>query len=332
MSNKLYGDQLVVHIKNPELVHDNTLHIIGVISNPVRYQSRYRIAREWITHMAATKNVHLTIVETAYGDRQHELKEICESLGVDYIPFRTHSGIWIKENMINMAYKFITCKYPGASYFGHIDADVFFTNPEWAQEAMHQLQHFCVIQPWSDCVDLGPSGEIIQAFKSFGHQHQKRVKKQTHPSQPYQYAHSGFAWCWRREFWEIVRGLMDWPILGSGDHHMAFAMVGDIMQTIHAGMHKHFFEMGKDWQARAIQATKKEVGFVMGRIEHCFHGPKNRRFYRERWQILVDHGFDPKNDLMYDRQGIIQLKGKPELEHAVHAYNLSRHEDSIETY
>jgi hypothetical protein len=55
-----------------------------------------------------------------------------------------------------------------------------------------------------------------------------------------------------------------------------------------------------------------------------------RRFYKERWKLLVEHGFDPVKDLMRDAQGVIQLVGKPKLEQAIRQYNRSRYEDSIE--
>jgi hypothetical protein len=111
---------------------------------------------------------------------------------------------------------------------------------------------------------------------------------------------------------------------------MAFAMIGEVMDTIHGGMSKSFFRRCLEWQTNAVRITNKEVGFVHGRIEHEFHGPKNRRYYRERWQILVDYKYDPDTDLVYDSQGLIQLVGKPALEQAIKMYNRSRHEDSIE--
>jgi hypothetical protein len=212
-----------------------------------------------------------------------------------------------------------------------VDTDVFFRDPNWAQETLHQLQHFAVVQPWSDCADLGPLGGITQHFKSFGAQHQRRRPKQMFPAQTYyQYAHSGFAWACRRDFWEATQGLIDFAILGSADHHMAFSMIGQAKDTIHGGMSPAFFRKIYEWQDKARRITHDEVGFVPGRIEHMFHGPKNRRYYRERWQILVDHKFDPDKDLMYDSAGVIQLCGKPALEQAIRLYNRSRIEDSIE--
>lgn len=326
----MYGDNqhLVNHVLHPELRSENTLHVIGVCSNPVRYHSRYRIAREWIKHMVGTKCVHLTIVEAAFGDRHHEIQP--ENAEYDYVPVRVQTETWIKEAMINLGFRHVSVKY-NAKYLAWIDMDVFFRDPNWAQETLHQLQHFPVVQPWQDCADLGPHGGIHQHFRSFGFQHQKRMPKQKHPSQKeYQYAHSGFAWACTRSFFEQVEGLMNFAILGSADHHMAFAMIGETKDTIHGKMHPSFFRKCYEWQAKALRITQGEVGFTTGRIEHWFHGPKKRRYYRERWQVLVDHLYDPDKDLITDSQGITILAGKPRLEQAIRMYNRSRFEDSIE--
>jgi len=326
--------QLVDHIENKCVIDgDNTLHVIGVVSNPARWHSRFRIAREWITHMKDIPNISLTIVEAAFGSRHHEL----HGTGYDHIKVRTNSETWIKESMIDLAYRHISVKYPDAKYFAWIDADVFFKDIHWAQETIQQLQHFEVVQPWRDCCDLDSHGGIIQHFKSFGYQHQRGVKKQMHPSQPYEYSHSGFAWACTRKFAEGMFGaggangpLMDWAVLGSADHHMAFAMIGEVKNTIHGGMSPAFFRKCHEWQDRAVRITQKDVGYVHGRIEHLWHGNKTRRYYRERWQILVDCKYNPDTDIIHDEQGLCIVVNNNRLEVEIRKYNRSRMEDSLD--
>jgi hypothetical protein len=175
--------------------------------------------------------------------------------------------------MLNLGMRRILVNHPEARYLAWIDMDVFFNEKGWALETLHQLQHYHVVQPWQDCADLGPHGGIYQHFRSFGYQHQRRMPKQKHPSQTYyQYAHSGFAWACTRTFYEQVQGLMDFAILGSADHHMAFAMIGETKDTIHGMMHPSFFRRCYEWQDKAMRITKGEVGFVNGFITHEFHG------------------------------------------------------------
>lgn len=311
------------HVLHTGLKSDNTLHVIGVISNVERYHSRYRLAREWIERTKATPNVKLHMVEAAFGDRHHELEESRDGLRL-----RVRTNAWIKENMINLAEKH--CLPRDWKYMCWEDCDVEHRDPFWAQEALHQLQHFAAIQPWQHCSDLGAHGSIFQVHTSFGCVDQSGKQKQCKSSEPYQFAHPGFSWCMRRDLWEQVGGLIDTAVLGSADSHMSWAMIGQVDQSIHFKMHPNFRAQMHAWQNRAVRLTHREVGHTAGRIEHHFHGPKKRRYYRERWQILVDHAFDPTNDLMRDEQGVLHIVGKPALEAAIRKYNRSRQEDSIE--
>lgn len=315
-------------IKHSELVSDSTLHVIGVIENPMRYHSRYRLFREWYAAMLATANVKVYIVEIAYGDRHFE---VTDSANPQHLQLHSNQPIWHKESMQNLAVKKLL---PADwKYLATIDCDVFFDHDGWALESIHQMQDYSVIQPWSDCVDLGFRGRVLKHFKSFCFQHQLGVPKQTHPSQPYEYAHSGFAWCYRRDFFEAVNAQwMDFCILGSADHHQAFSLINEANKTIKHGMSPNFFKMVYDWQFLAYRHTNGFVGYVPGFIKHKHHGPKNRRLYRERWDILIDNHFDPIKDLVHDTQGLVKVIGKPKLVHDCRKYMLHRSEDDICDY
>ena len=43
---------------------------------------------------------------------------------------------------------------------------------------------------------------------------------------PYDYPHSGFAWCWVREILDKIGGLFEAGGMGSGDHHMVLSLAG----------------------------------------------------------------------------------------------------------
>lgn len=317
---------IVNHINNPCLRSDNTLHVIGVISNPVRWHSRYRLAREFIERMECTANVKFYLVEAAYGDRRHELELKDHER---YRSVKIHSNAWIKENLINVG---VAQLFPyDWKYMAWLDCDILFRDPHWAQETLHQLQHFDIVQPWSQCADLGHHGNIVSLFHSFGYIHQRGDRKQVKHDDGYQYAHSGMAWACTRRFWEnLPRGLMDFCILGSGDWHMAWAAIGNVGQTLHFNLGPAYEKRCYDWQRGAVAISHKQVGFVQGRIEHFFHGNKINRYYKSRNQILKECGYDPDKHLRYDDQGIIHIVGNHRLEHAIHNYNLSRREDGID--
>jgi hypothetical protein len=338
---------IVNQIRNPLLRNDSTLHVIRVISNPARYHSRYRLARKQEEFLKKCPNIKLYTVEAAFGDRHHE---IVEQTDETHLKVYINDEIWIKENLINIGVEHL---FPHDwKYMAWIDGDVIWNDENWAIEAMHQLQHYPVLQPWQDGLDLGVHGNIIGHYKSFGAQNfvefdaaldadihgKKRIpivsSMTPTSSMPYdnhqRYGHSGYAWCCTRTFWENAGGLLDFCILGSGDHNMATAMAGNVDFSIHPQMTDSFKTKCREWMYRVNRVNHKIIGYTHDRLEHFFHGPKKRRYYTERWKLLIHFKFDPVKDLMYDNQGILHLVGKPDLKTAIMHYNRSRHEDSIE--
>jgi hypothetical protein len=215
-------------------------------------------------------------------------------------------------------------------YVAWVDCDVEFRVDGWAQEALYQLQHYPLIQPWQQCVDLGYSGNVMSTYSSFGFLTTTGTRIQKTSTEPYPYGHSGYAWAATRAWWEQSGGLMDFAILGAADHHMAWAAVNNVETSVHGAMAPSYLRRCQEWQARTMRVTRGRVGYSAGRIEHAFHGPKARRYYKERWQILADHSYDPDKHLAYNSDGVVEIVDNIKLEQAISAYNRSRCEDSIE--
>lgn len=323
------SNHLVSHIKHKSLRSDNTLHVIGMISNTVRWNSRSRLFKEWYQAMLNTPNVKVYIVEVAFGDRHHEY---AESDNPCHLQLRSKYELWHKENALNLGIRHLLPH--DWKYLSWTDCDVFWPEPYWAQETIQQLQHHPVVQPWEDCIDLGFNGNILTTHKSFCYLDRSGQKKQKDPKDPYKYAHPGFSWACTRAFWEsivCVGGLIDFAVLGSADWHMAWSLINETDHTIKTacdGMKRRVAA----WQAQAYKHTQGNVGFVKTRIEHRFHGPKAKRYYRERGAILAQHQYCPEKDIAYDEQGLIYIPHKPKFIQDIGKYLRSRCEDSIEDY
>lgn len=282
--------------------------------------------------MEATSNVQLCMVEAVFGDRHHEVTEAGNPW---HLQLRTKTEIWIKENMINLGVKHLLPL--DWKYVAWVDCDVEFSNKNWALDTIHQLQHYPIVQPWQNAINLGPDGEVHRTFDSVGYKVHKHgvplpCHRKKYTGDPYHFGHCGYAWACTREFWENVCGLIDYAILGSADHHMALGCRGYYSHSIHSAISGPFMELCHAWQNRAMQMSHGLVGHVIGFIKHFFHGPMERRDYVGRWEILIKHNFDPTKDLRRDAQGLIKLAGKPLLEHDIRMYNRRRAEDSIENY
>jgi hypothetical protein len=242
---------------------------------------------------------------------------------------RSFEELWHKENMINLGLQHLPEDW---EYVAWIDADVMFSREDWVEETIHQLQHYMVVQMFETAVDLGPNQQAIKVHKGFMSEYLKG--NLTSKSSYYSSGHPGFAWAARREAVDSLGGVIDIGILGSGDRHMACALVGKVELSYSGGLHPNYGKELKIWQDRAERHVKRDVGFVSGSLLHWWHGKKVDRQYGSRWQILVKHQFDPRTDIKRDSQGILQLEvwdtRQRNLRDAIRAYFRARNEDSID--
>lgn len=324
------------HIANqfhhPKLNSDNTLHVIGVISNSARWHSRLRLFRKWREEMLQTPGVKLYVVEGVYGDHQGEC---APEPGQDYsyMQVKLGSETWQKEVLLNIGIRNLFPK--DWKYLGWSDCDVHFRDKYWVQGALNALQTWNVIQPWSHGVALDANGGVMSVDTSFGYLAATRQKMswgRHRQHDGYSYAHTGYFHCCTRYFYENVEKLIDFCLIGSADHHMSWSCIGMAKDTIHGSMSKGYFDSIYEWQRKAQFACGGRVGYSHGTIEHNFHGGARGRNYTGRWKILVDHKYDPKTDIAYDAQGAIYLIGNNgnALEGELIGYNRARNEDGLD--
>jgi hypothetical protein len=308
------------------------LHVVTCVANPMRWESRIRLAKRFIEHMLDA-GVDVTVVETAYGERPFELAEIPH---IRHVPTRAATMAWSKESSLNVGIRALPAS---AKYICWPDADITFASRTWPTDILHGLQLMPVLQPWSEALDLGPNGEVMtikgqEIQRSFGwvwraHGNVTDWWQKKQAGEPYAYPHSGYCWSATMDWFNAVGGLLDFSGLGAGDHQMSMSMVGQIEKAIHGLSSPGYVARVKAWGDRCYGVTKGHVGYVQGRIEHSFHGAKANRLYVERWDILNKYAFDPNTDLILNRWGILELAGnKPEMERAFQAYFKQRDEDS----
>lgn len=312
-------------------MRSDLLHVIAVVSNPIRFRSRYELFKKFKRHVQASGAI-LHVVEVAFGDRPFEVTSDSDNCHV--IQLRTLDEVWIKESMIQLAISRLPADW---QYVAWVDADITFSREDWAEETVHQLQHYHVVQMFSHAIDLGPKEEPIQSHRGFvycylnqgmpdkGSGYYNQVGKNATDWHP------GYAWAASREAITKLGGLIDFAILGASDHHMAHALVGNAEKSLPGGIHPNYKTMVMQWQRRALLHINYDIGYVPTTIMHHFHGSKRKRFYKERWKIITDNNYDPMNDIKRDYQGLLQVtETKPKLRDDIRAYFRSRDEDGTE--
>lgn len=297
------------------------LWIVTAVSNPARFRSRYDLYHRF-ERTCKSAGANLMTVELALGDRPFE---VTEPNKFNNLQLRSWDEFWHKESMLNAG---ITRLPRDWKYVAWIDADIDFVRPDWPEEIVHTLQHYEVIQCFQSAVDLGPDGEVIKAFESFMYSY---VQGRPWPQgQYYRQWHPGYAWAARREAIDALGGLIDYAILGSADHHMAWALLGAVHHNA-PNISKPYSKYLNVWQDRALRHIRKNVGYMKGTINHHWHGRKKDRRYADRWKILQKYNYNPEWDIQRDWQGIYQFSDQGKrMRNEIRAYVHSRNEDSIE--
>ncbi len=303
-------------------MRNDLLHVVTAVANPIRWESRVRLYRAFERHMLDS-GVRLTVVECAYGDRPFQ----CAGMpGVTHVPVRAKTLVWTKENLLN-----IGIARTDARYIATIDADIRFRRPDWAAETVHALQQYDVVQPWSDCYDLGPNDEHMHAHRSFCRLWADRqpIMQGPNATGSYKFGHPGYAWAYTRQALEWVGGLVDTASLGSADHHMALALIGRVAELVPGNLKDAYKAPLFRWQRHAMRHIAGNISYVPGTIEHQWHGAKAKRNYVGRWDILARNDFDPVTDLKRNTWGVFELAGnKPALRRDIDSYFRARDEDS----
>jgi hypothetical protein len=329
------------HAKPGIHVFPDKLHVVTVIENPLRWRSRY-----WnynlFEAMVERAGAILYTVEIAFGDRAFEVTRPGHPR---QLQLRTTDELLHKENALNLGVAGLLPR--DWKKVAWLDADVQFQRPDWAQETLHLLEHYKVLQMFSHALDLGPQSEPLDMNESFiSHElsidpphlpqtpaarTERRRKKcckcpdcpccPCHdpygPSGGGKLHHPGLAWAMRREAWDAVGGLMDQIMGGSADHYMALALFNLIAEKKNETkgyryLNIHDFPEGYkrpvlEWQHRAERFIRRNVGVMPGLITHYWHGPKQKRQYLVRAKFLAQMGFNPIHDLKRDWQGLWQL-------------------------
>ncbi len=298
------------------------LHVITVISNPVRYRSRYALYQNFKKHVACS-GATLWTVEVAFGDRPFEVTEAGNPF---HLQLRTFDEIWQKEAALDLLIQRLPLDW---QYVSILDADISFNRSDWIEETVHLLQHYEVVQMFSHAVDLDPNYDIIKSHTGFmwSYFNNNMHVPKDHSWKKYGTWHSGYGWSYTRNAIDTMGGLIDFAILGAGDRHMATGLLGVIEDSVPPDISPRYLQELLTWQDHA-KLLKKDVGYLPGTINHFFHGSKRNRFYEKRWQILTHNKYDPDTDIKKDWQGLPVLVGnKPRLRDQIRAYFRDRNED-----
>ena len=308
---------------------NDKLFAVSVVFNPANWQSRIRLYKDFAPYLEYC-GVKLFTVEIALQDRPFE---VTTSYNPWNLQLRSNHILWHKERALNLGYQALKKLVPNIKNVAFLDADVKFTNPNWAKDTVLSLDHYDVVQTFSQCMYLGPDHEMLWTTISRFQGWLNKGYHQIPPKPLTQIAtgHPGLAWAFRTDTLDKLGGLFETSITGSGDTHMANGLMGDIIFNAKPGMSEGFKKSLLDWQAKADQYVKWNIGAVKGSCLHYWHGRGDERGYAKRWDITCFHKYDPATDIKTGENGLFEYTGnKKNLEFDLRISLTSRNEDTID--
>lgn len=276
------------------------LYVIIPHFNFCRYNNRKRLLLEFVERMKHVKGVRLVVSEGRLLGDEYDLPNKIPGV-YKHLRYTYDNIFWLKENLINLAVKELPDDWDCMSW---IDADLTFVNENWVADTFKSFEKYDVVYLWETCVNLGEKGDAVdKPDKSFGYMHIESGKAY-HPKAKYGFWHPGYAVGCTRKAYEKMSGLLDFAILGSGDRHMALALIGRVEWSAPGNIHEGYLIRLKAFQERC---KGLKLGYVPGTIIHHWHGNKADRKYVERWDILTKGKYNPQTDIKRNHHGQIYL-------------------------
>ena len=278
------------------------LWVVSAYFDSEGYTSKVRALRAYLAVMERS-GIPMILVEGCFGRRPFMLPKSDQVLHI-----RCPSVMWQKERLINLAIDHVPSSCRKVAW---LDTDIFFENPRWAVETANLLDNFPIVQPFDLALWLPPGAMIFRGegiawsgFAAVSHNHPGLFLSGDFD----RHGHSGYAWAARKD---LIRnhGLYDRSVVGSGDHLMAHAMMGDLSSpcvTNSVGAANPFRDSFHAWAKSFHQDVRSKVGFVRGAVLHRWHGERKKRRYYRRMVGLLARGYNPSLDVRVAPSGALE--------------------------
>ena len=298
---------------------DDVLHVIAVVSNPALFAIRYILAKQFLFRMQQENHVSVYVVELAYGNQEYY---VTDSKNPNHLQLRTETPLWHKENMVNICIqRLLPSNWKAVAW---IDADIEFESTTWALDTLKVLNGYKdIVQLFSHAIDMDKDESAMRLFSSFGFQYSKQ---QCFCKDMLNFWHPGFAWAMTKKAYQRIGGLYEYAILGSADNIMSLCLLDKGEKGINSASTEDYKETIIEFQTK-IKMLR--LGYVPGVIRHHYHGKKKNRQYNERWRILCDNEYKPREHITKDKNGLLipTLKCPIEIITQINEYFYARNED-----
>lgn len=230
-------------------------------------------------------------------------------------------------SLLNQAETIVPKQYTKIIY---CDADLYFINKNWYEEASKALEVYNLIQPFTYCHWTAIDGTIDKKAKSI-----LTVKPITEDLLKSKFwtgaepLHTGFAWGAKRVLWDSGIKLYPYNFLGGADLVSLGAVCGPEITNLslsYAYMRNKITPFYLNWKSRFHNYVNFKTGVISGDVYHEYHGTRENRQYDTRNRIVYENNFDIES-VYLNKDGLITIDSADILK-LIKLYFFNRKEDN----
>jgi len=250
-------------------------------------------------------NKHVWVVELLYDyeglnntSMRDQVDRRCK-----WLTLRSSSLMWHKEQMLNrLAEHLITIEDYDA--VNMVDADILFTNDDWAQRIRAQLEDYQVVQSYSEGKSGWQPGGACQSERQ-GVVARWMKKQSTNANYP------GGGWAARAEVW-LDAGLFEYNLVGGGDTAFASALLyplvgGDYwLEFPWSKISGTYQEAYHNYRECLNEIVGSSISYVKQEALFQIHGARSNRNYINRHRLLQDIDLRPGKELHRNTDGLLE--------------------------
>lgn len=296
-----------------------SLAVVTCFYNPEGYETPLANYLSFRKHMADC-GVDTYSIELVYGDEEPQTNSEMTIRGTD------RNKLWQKERLLNILIRDgVPDKYDAIAW---VDADLTFMTKDWHKQALDLLEHYAIVQLFTDPYEVKPNGYLEPMKRGCGWAYHNDYNQ----SGNFASYHPGFAWAGRAD-WIREVGLIESGITGGGDTLMARAFLNRPI-VMDQFLNNTWIDHAEDWKLSLPKDVLGSLAYLPGAIIHTYHGDRSNRRYKERWDWLIDHAYDPRTDTTIDPDTDLimwtdhAIQTKPEMINLTFNYSKLRKEDA----
>jgi hypothetical protein len=288
-------------------MNSETLHIIIPFFNFSNSKIRKQNLQKTLNCLKSFENIHVVIVNGAYEGQSLEKEAFIKDDKFSYIKYDLPSILWVKENLINLAVKFLPSNW---EYLCWIDSDIIFLNPNWVKETIDTLKKCDIVQLYKTVVYLDENGNIDTNIKIPYHAPlMPSFIAKCIQEKRYFFTPTGFGWGVNKNLYQKIGKFFEFAIIGGGDFIFAIAATQLYESAKTAASFKNLPSENYNNKLMSYYNLFKDckTSYINGLICHQWHGNLSLRDYEPRWDIVLKNQFDPLLHISTNSNGIIYL-------------------------